>query len=444
MLSIFLIIITLALVISFAVLTNIFDRSIENVIKIELDSKIIEIIRLFRIDRDSQPVLTQNPSDPRYEIAFSGAYWLVFENNKSILRSRSLWDQDINIPDKAGIEDDSKLYLTGGPNKSKVYLLERDISLGGPQSSDHGKMRKFEIAVALDAGEVAHLRQAFQKDTAIALALIAVALLLGAVAQAGIGLQPLTELRHQLARIHNRAATRLNGSYPAEVAPLVEVVNQLLVRQDDLVSRARRRAGDLAHGLKTPLTILALEANALEKKGDFEAASALREQIGLMRNHIDRELARARTHGLAAAGGLATDAHRSISRLIGLFDRMPDADRLTWRNLVPETLRLNMDPDDFGEVMGNLLDNARKFAQSEIRIEAKRVQFRWKITVIDDGPGMPAASIHRWLERGQTTAAAGEGTGLGLAIVQDILEQYQTGIEVDPDTSAGNRISFSI
>ncbi|MDE2114809.1 MAG: hypothetical protein KGJ29_08115, partial [Hyphomicrobiales bacterium] len=81
MLSIFLIIITLALVISFAVLTNIFDRSIENVIKIELDSKIIEIIRLFRIDRDSQPVLTQNPSDPRYEIAFSGAYWLVFENN---------------------------------------------------------------------------------------------------------------------------------------------------------------------------------------------------------------------------------------------------------------------------------------------------------------------------------------------------------------------------
>ena len=135
--------------------------------------------------------------------------------------------------------------------------------------------------------------------------------------------------------------------------------------------KARERAGDLAHGLKTPLTILQGEARRLETTGNFRSAALVRQQVEMMRRHVDRELARARTVGATAAGGTLTDAHKTVARLIDLVGRMPRANSIAWENLVDERLRVRIDPDDFGEIMGNLLDNARKWAVSHVRVRTE-------------------------------------------------------------------------
>jgi len=133
--------------------------------------------------------------------------------------------------------------------------------------------------------------------------------------------------------------SRLAGRFPVEVAPLVSDLNALIARQEELVRKARKRAGDLAHGFKTPLTILSGEARRLENRGAPDAAALLGQQVDLMRRHVDRELARARTVGAAAAAGTLTDARRSIDRLINQVRRMPRGDAIVWENEIAEALR---------------------------------------------------------------------------------------------------------
>ncbi len=171
---------------------------------------------------------------------------------------------------------------------------------------------------------------------------------------------------------------------------MISDLNTMIERQEDVVRKARERAGDLAHGLKTPLTILQGEARRLETSGNIEFASLVRQQVEMMRRHVDRELARARTVGATAAGGTLTDAHKTVSRLIDLVGRMPRADAIAWENQVDEGLRVRIDPDDFGEVMGNLLDNARKWASAHVTVGAEVQDGGVCFVVDDDGPASPS------------------------------------------------------
>jgi signal transduction histidine kinase len=158
------------------------------------------------------------------------------------------------------------------------------------------------------------------------------------------------------------------------------------------VRRARERAGDLAHGLKTPLTILSVEARRLEESGNAASAVRLREQIEQMRAHVERQLVRARSHGATAAGGTLTDASGSLERLLGLMRRMPRSDKLERRNALPGGLRLRIDPEDFGEVVCNLLDNARQWARSRVTVSGVVEGDSVRIAVDDDGPGDSAGA----------------------------------------------------
>ncbi len=416
----------------------IFEDHVERLMEQDLETRWRELAGAFALDADGSPIVTQELTDPRYRLPASGAYWRVAESDHVALRSRSLWDQDLEPTQSAHFSPTGEAIEQRGPNGSAVYTMEREVTLVG-----EGAPRVFRLAVALDTAPLDALRRSFVKEMEFALGLIGLVLFAGAWLQASVGLRPLSRLRDELAKVHRGIEPRLAGRFPLEVAPLIKDLNLLIERQEGLVRKARERAGDLAHGLKTPLTILQGEARRLESGGNGDSAALLNQQVDLMRRHVDRELARARTIGATAAAGTLTDAHKTIARLIDLVGRMPRADAIAWENEVSEGFRVRMDPDDFGEVMGNLLDNARKWATSRVRIGVEIRGAVASIVVDDDGPGAAGADLARLAQRGEQANADGEGAGLGLAIVTDVLTQYGSVLAIETSPLGGCRAKFS-
>ena len=417
-------------------LVLIFERHMERRIEQELDIRLTELLSAFALDA-GQPQLTRTLSDPRYDQPLSGAYWQISDAGKPIAQSRSLWDQTLapRAPDDA----EGRAFESFWPNDVTLYVLDRQISL-----DNDGNPRAFRVAVALDHAEVDGLRQSFMGDVIIALGVIGAVLLLGAWAQINLGLRPLTSLRRRLSAVRDGHNARLDGNFPLEVAPLAEEFNALLARQEQMLRRARERAGTLAHGLKTPLTILSGEARRLDTLGMGEAANTLRDQLGAMRTHIERELARARSHGSASPGGLHTDARLSTARLIDLVSRMPRGRALRFDNSLPPGLSLQIDPDDFGEIVGNLLDNARKYAAASARVSAELTDGRVTLVIDDDGPGIAPDQRERLAERGERASDDRDGSGLGLAIVGDLLADYGATLTIAERPGGGCRVSFSL
>ena len=427
--------IVLALGIAGVSLATVFDRHLERRVAQELHVKLLELAGAFALDEEGAPVLSRPLSDPRYEQPNSGSYWQVSDAGGAVLRSRSLWEHRLRHDDPRG--RDPEAYETEGAEGATLYVRERDVRLG-----QGGAARGFRLTVAQDHAELQALGASFRGDAVLSLAAIAGVLLMGAWAQLALGLAPLRRLQEQIGRIRQGRAEQLAGVFPAEVAPLAASLNALIDRQEEGVRRARERAGDLAHGLKTPLAVVAAEARRLEASGEAEAAARLHEQVGQMRAHVERQLARARSHGASAAGGTATEAAPAVERLLGLMRRLPRGEDLAWRNKVPAGARLRMDAEDFAEVMGNLLDNARLWAGAAVQVAVvPESEGRMRVSVEDDGPGL---SPGQGSVRGESGASPGEGHGLGLAIVGDVLALYGTRLEIGPSALGGGRVSFAV
>jgi signal transduction histidine kinase len=251
-------------------------------------------------------------------------------------------------------------------------------------------------------------------------------LVLFAWLQIWLGLRELRRVDEQLHAVQSGEIPRIGGAVPEEIAPLVTSINGLLDRQETLIRKARDRAGSLAHGLKTPLTVLGGEVRRLDERGLRDEARRMQEQLSAIRNHVDRELARARTSGASVATGAYTAVEETVARLLNLMQRLPRGEQLVWETSIQSQLKVSMDPDDFGEVLGNLLDNARKWAKTRVRVRVESAGERAIIRVEDDGPGFPVADSGAHRQRGIPSAQDATSSGLGLGIVQDILAEYGT------------------
>ena len=419
-------------------LVLIFERHIDRRVEQELDVRWTELASAFSLDRDGKPELSRELSDPRYRQPQGGAYWQVSDDKGALLRSRSLWDDLIPGRIAKDGRDETRAFESKGPGDSTIYVIERPITVGADDAP-----QRYRLAVALDHADIDALRDTFGKDVALALTLLAAVLWCGAWMQTSIGLRPLHELRRALTRLHEGHDPRLHGRFPEEVEALAQDLNSLIDHQNAVLAKARDRAGNLAHGLKTPLTILTGEAQRMEAAGFAKGAKLIREQVNQMRAHVERELARARAQGPAAPGGLHTDALRTVDRLVSLMRRMPRGESLSWRVAIPPGTRLAMDPDDFAEVLGNLLDNARKWATTRVAVGLESVAGRTHLVVADDGPGIPRDLRDRIVQRGERAATDGDGTGLGLSIVDEVLSEYGTRLVI-ADVDDGCRISFDI
>jgi signal transduction histidine kinase len=426
-----------ALTIAAIGLNLIFDRHLERRFAQELGDRLLEIAGAFSVDGSGQPLLTRTPNDPRYNQPYSGAYWYVRKGPDLPLRSRSLWDSSLAITGTAAA---IVPIAVKGPGASELMALERPVTLGEGNTG-----RSFVLGVALDRAEIQALSASFANDVRIGLALLGLILFAAASLQAGYGLQPLRALRRQLGAVHEGRQERLEGPFPAEVSGLTGDLNTLFDRQQTMLRKARERAGTLAHGLKTPLTILAGEARKLDLAGQGDAAATLRGQIDLIRRQVDRELARARAHGAASGLGAHADLVATVTRLIDLMRRMPRGEAIDWQIEMPPSCALKMDPDDLGEVLGNLLDNARKWTRSIVRVATSATAGgSYLIEILDDGPGIPEAYRARVIERGETSAASQDDSGLGLAIVKDVLDAYGSSVTLSQSALGGASIAFKV
>jgi signal transduction histidine kinase len=349
----------------------------------------------------------------------SGLYWQAeIEPGGPQLRSRSLWDFTIDLPHERHVDDEVHTYDVAGPDGQQLHLLQRRITLPerlGGQSA--------RVAVAIDHADMTAAVRSFAAALLPYLLVLAVLLTAAAWAQVTIGLRPLTAVRRKLAAIASGDAQRLGGDFPDEVQPLAHEIDTLLEARDRQIEKARTRAADLAHGLKTPLQVLSDDAQRLRDQGDEDLAREIQDIADTMRRHVERELARARSGAARAstAANVAAVAHR----VVRVVERTPHGKALSWTIDAPKALTARIDPEDLTEALGNLAENAARHARSSITIRARSEKDSVTITVLDDGPGIPLERAQEALRRGGRLDSSGSA-GLGLSIVGDIALSIET------------------
>lgn len=276
----------------------------------------------------------------------------------------------------------------------------------------------------------------FRQPIVIVLAVVA---LIAGVWQVRRGLSPIHNLRGRLAGLHEGRDRRIDGAYPTEVQPLVNDLNALLEHREKAIQRAIAKAGDLAHGLKTPLAILAQEAERAKAAGQDDVAAAVAQQVDRMRRQVDYHLAHARAAAAGAAPGTLCSIGESADGVARALRRLYAERGLAIDVLVPPDLSVRVQREDLDEIIGNLLDNACKWARSRSAIEARRTGEAVEITVDDDGSGLAEGMRQAVLQRGVRADEAAPGTGLGLAIVRELAELYGGSISLENSPLGGLR-----
>jgi signal transduction histidine kinase len=413
--------ILLALAVAGGGLVVLFERHVARNLAADLDVYLKQLIAGIEIDPQGHLDVARSPSDPRFAEPLSGLYWQIADSQGTTLRSRSLWDTTITLPADTLASGDIHYHEVGGPRASRLLAAERVVTL-----SVGDRREAVQLVVAIDMARVSTAASAFARDLVVALGILGLVLTVATIVQVSLGLHPLDTLRRGIADIRAARSSRLPGSVPLEVGPLVEELNALLDAQDHEIERSRRRAGDLAHGLKTPLAALAADAARLRERGEQAVAQDIEALGDTMSRHVDRELARARVRGSQRPGAAAPASELAplADSLIATLKRTPSAAHVTFESHFPPHACAPLDRTDLAEVLGNLLENASRHAQSRVRIGYEVADGSPAISIEDDGPGIPADDLVRVIQRGMRLDRRGGGAGLGLAIVEDIMEAY--------------------
>jgi signal transduction histidine kinase len=257
-------------------------------------------------------------------------------------------------------------------------------------------------------------------------------------------LAPLRELRRRLADVERGASVQVAGRYPREVQDVINDLNGLLAYQAQAVSRAQAKAGDLAHGLKTPLAILVHEADRVASLGQADVAEDIREQIERMRRQVEYHLAHARAAASAATPSARSSVGDSVESLVRTLRRLYASRGLTLDAAAGPDCDVRCQRQDLDEMLGNLLDNACKWARTRVAVTAQAAGDRIVITVDDDGPGIDSGMREAVLQRGVRADQAAPGSGFGLAIVRDLAEVYGGSVSLGASPSGGLRAELRL
>jgi signal transduction histidine kinase len=400
--------VALALLMTGAALLMLFERHVERVAFSDLQDRLAHVLSAVEPGPGGTLLMPDPPGDPLYDQPYSGHYWIV-EGPGTTLRSRSLWDATLSADAGSGETWQGALV---GPMGEPLLAVARRVDM----ATVAGDV-ELRVAVAVDRAALDAARTGFLSDLAPTLGFLGLALVAALAAAIALALRPLSTLGRRAAALNSGRARRLGDDVPAEVRPLAAELDALLTAREDEVERARLRAGDLAHGLKTPLQALMGEAARLRAAGEPDAAQGIEEVVRAMRAHVDRELARAR---LAADGGATCDPHEVASAVAAVLRRTPDGSRLAIEIEGAPATRARIDRADLAEALGALAENAVRHARSRVVIACGREGGRATIRVRDDGPGVEPAFLDRLTDRGVRLDEREGGTGLGLAIAADV------------------------
>lgn len=370
--------------------------------------------------------LTALPADPRFNLPFSGWYWQIEAEGRIIAQSPSAGPLQGERLSGIALGAGQSGYDAIGPGDIKLRAISRDVRLPGAVSS-------VKVLVAGPHAEIDEESRTFGLQLALILAALEGAFLVATILQVRFGLAPLRALKGALQDIRRGNSSRLIGDYPAEVAPVVDELNEVLAQNAALIDRARTQAGNLAHAVKNPLSVLRQELSSIEgEQGMF-----LRDQLESIGSQVDRTLARIRTAGPSSATMARTPLAGVIADLGFSMQTLYRERAVEIETAVPSDLKFLGDPEDLTEMLGNLMDNASKWAKSKLRVSAESTAHRLRITIEDDGPGIPAAQRAAALTRGRRFDESVPGSGLGLDIVREIAELYRGRLALEESPLGG-------
>ncbi len=380
-----------------------------------------------------------NLGEARFELPLSGWYWVVRRaaDRRVVITSPSLIGEVLRLPSDVDTTPDRDRILRAyveGPDGQRLRTLEREVDFDGREF--------FRLAVAGNAGDLEDDVSGFTWRTALLLSVVGLGLAVSTLAQVRLGLTPLARMRDALYRIRAGDAERLEGDFPAEIAPLAHELNALIQANREATERARTHVGNLAHALKTPISVLLNEARA----SDAPIAPHVIEQVGLMRDHVEHHLERAHLAAQRRVIGVVTEVSPVIERLVRAMRRIHEARAVEVEADVEPGIRFRGVREDLEVALGNLVDNACMWADERVEISvrvgpaagpAERRFFT--VLVDDDGPGIDLAGRDEALKRGHRLDEKVPGSGLGLAIVTELAALYGGEFGLDRSPLGGLR-----
>jgi signal transduction histidine kinase len=392
----------------------VFQRYVERVAISELGDHYIQLVSKIDVDGSDKLKIVSKLSDPRFAKPYGGLYWQINENGMPPIRSLSLFDEVLAPLQIVQNFDGNVIHLIKGPNGSKLFAIEKRLAIPVDGKSD----RNLRILMAVDRSSIDETVGRFGIDMMRGLILL-YGLILGTIALVILlGLRPLESLRREVGKIRSSGNQKLVGQFPTEVQGLVTELNNLLLDKQDQLERTRLRASNLAHGLKTPLTVMVAVGENVLRAGLKKEAHDIQESASQMHGLVERELARAR---------MATGYTNQLSpvkpivvRIVKALQHTNSKTELNWSVFMPDDAAIQIEAGDLLELIGILLDNASKWAKSIVDV-------RWvgnTLTIDDDGPGVPEDKLYDIQKRGVRLDESVPGSGLGLGIARDIVDVY--------------------
>jgi len=388
----------------------------------------------------------QSIGEPLFDLPLSGWYWQVVraDGEKPETRaSRSLWDRKLPKLEDQGVELGSsgvRLGYVDGPEGQTLRMVERPVDLGADG--------RYVVTVAGDATEIFEETRTFDYYLAGTFLALSIGLVLTTIFQVRFGLAPLKRISESIADVRSGRAERLEGEFPVEIAPLARETNALIDANREIVERARTHVGNLAHAIKTPLSVLVNEAGA--RPGDPFAAKVM-EQAELMRSQVGHHLERARIAARLTVIGTITEVEPVIEALRRTMEKIHRDRGVAVRAEVAAGLKFRGERQDLEEMVGNLVDNACKWADHRvfIAVTAEKgagpgVAPVLRIVVDDDGRGLSADQRAQVARRGQRLDESKPGSGLGLAIVVDLAALYGGELKLDNAPIGGLRAELML
>lgn len=431
-------------------LSSLFHQHVQAQFQAELTSHLDQLTAQLVLDSQNTPALQVALSDPRLTRPFSGYYWQIdriadvpknMDGVPGMLRSRSLWDHVLTLPAAVPAEGDAHHSHIAGPQGEWLSVVERTVHM---DDNPNQTPASFRLMAAANERFMLEPVAAFSSTMWLALAVLATGLVLAAGVQVWVGLAPLRSLRSALTKVHNGETQHLEGQFPLEVMPLIDDFNKVLTQNAQVVERARTHAGNLAHALKTPLSVLT-NAAQLPAGDSTELAQLVSEQVDIARKQVNYHLARAQAAAASQVPGTKTALLPVAQGLVRVMQRI-HAERAIEITLGPmaASLVFRGEAQDLQEMLGNLLDNACKWANHQVTVSAGMNQHVLTITIDDDGPGLAASQREAVLQRGIRADEKVPGSGLGLAIVDDLTHLYGGKLALADSPLGGLRVELSL
>ncbi|MDB5615648.1 MAG: histidine kinase [Devosia sp.] len=410
-----------SLVVAGFALQYLFSANIESSTRQDLDATIGRLAAVITPSSDV-PSLSAPLPDPRYATPFGGRYWQVEAvDNGQIARSRSLWDFVIEAPNRG-----EGIYHGLGPDGRRLIILTRSLEIAGPSGP-----RTYRVSVAQDHGPILEATQRFGREATQVLLLLGALIILAAWLQIKLGLSPISRVKVALEAVRRGEAGRLEGPFPTELGPLVNEVNDLLDAREVMMDRARSRAADLAHGLKTPLAVLHGIAERLAEKGSKEEAELLQQLSFEMSERVDYQMRLAALRVRTTAHSSRSSLNTSVLRTLTVLKKTGRGETLHWAAELSDDCWVDLHRQDLMELVGMTLENASKWAVSRVIIRTRREADKAVLEICDDGPGIPDDQLKSLGTRGLRLDQTLPGSGLGLAIAAEILEINNGAITYD-------------